>query len=141
MVPNEGILIVDDNPANMALVAFLLSANGYQVQTAANADEALAAINQRLPRLILMDIQLPGTDGLTLTRSLKTDPKTRDTIIVAVTAYAMKGDEESVRNAGCDGYITKPIDTRSLAETIAAYLSAGPGGRRDQSDSQDHPVH
>jgi two-component system, cell cycle response regulator DivK len=140
MVPNEGILIVDDNPANMALVAFLLSANGYQVQTAANADEALAAINQRLPRLILMDIQLPGTDGLTLTRSLKTDPKTRDTIIVAVTAYAMKGDEESVRNAGCDGYITKPIDTRSLAGTIAGYLSAGPGGERGESDSQDYPL-
>jgi CheY-like chemotaxis protein len=118
------ILIVDDNPSNTKLLAFLLSARGYEVRTAANAEEALATLAQWKPRLILMDLQLPGMDGLTLTRQLKANPATSDIPIIAATAYAMKGDEERARAAGCDGYITKPIDTRQLPIDIARYLAS-----------------
>ena len=118
------ILIVDDNPSNTKLLAFLLQSKGYDVRTAANADEALSSIAERRPRLILMDIQLPGTDGLTLTRRLKADPATKDISIIAATAYAMKGDEERARAAGCDGYLTKPIDTRKLPLDIERFLAS-----------------
>ena len=118
------ILIVDDNPSNTKLLVFLLQAKGYDVRSAANADEALAVIAEHRPRLILMDIQLPGMDGLTLTRQLKADPTTRDISIIAATAYAMRGDEERARAAGCDGYITKPIDTRQLPADIARFLAS-----------------
>jgi CheY-like chemotaxis protein len=118
----ERILIVDDNPTNLKLVAYLMTANGFAVTTALDADAAMAAIRRDKPRLILMDVQLPGTDGLTLTRALKADPETRDIVIVAVTAYAMKGDQDKAIAAGCDDYITKPIDTRSLPETVANHL-------------------
>jgi CheY-like chemotaxis protein len=118
----EPILIVDDNPTNLKLVAYLMSASGYEVTTALDADAALAAIARNRPRLILMDLQLPGVDGLELTRRLKSDPTTRDIIVVAVTAYAMKGDEAKAVAAGCDDYITKPIDTRALPEAIARHL-------------------
>ncbi len=118
----EKILIVDDNPTNLKLVRVLLSAEGYDVRTAMDAEEALAAVREFRPRLILMDIQLPGMDGLTLTRKLKADPQTRDSIVVAVTAYAMKGDEARALAAGCDGYIAKPIDTRTLPQTLARFL-------------------
>jgi CheY-like chemotaxis protein len=92
------------------------------VTTALDADAALAAIEHDRPRLILMDLQMPGTDGLALTRRLKADPATRKIVIVAVTAYAMKGDEEKALAAGCDDYVTKPIDTRSLPQTVARHL-------------------
>ncbi len=127
---NGNILIVDDNPANMRLVSFLLSSKGYDVATAMSAGEAIDAIRDRVPALILMDIQLPGTDGLTLTRTLRADPKTADVVIVAVTAYAMKGDEEKAFEAGCDAYVTKPIDTRALPGRIAEYLANGRKGAR-----------
>src|SRR4051812_18533864 len=120
----ERILIVDDNPTNLKLVTYLMQAQGYDVATALDADAAVAAIRAARPRLILMDLQLPGTDGLTLTRTLKADPETRDIIIVAVTAYAMKGDEDKAIAAGCDDYVTKPIDTRGLPATIARHLEA-----------------
>lgn len=127
---NESILVVDDNPQNVKLASFLLSARGYAVRTAGTADEALAVLEQEVPRLILMDLQLPGMDGLTLTRKLKADPRTRDTVIVAFTAYAMKGDEARAREAGCDAYLTKPIDTRALPAQIAEFLVGGaPNGR------------
>lgn len=119
----ESILVVDDNPANLKLVSFLLSVNGYSVRTASTADEALAVVLEGVPSLILMDLQLPGMDGLTLTRKLKADPRTRDTFVIAFTAYAMKGDEERALEAGCDAYITKPIDTRSLPARIGEYLT------------------
>jgi CheY-like chemotaxis protein len=118
------ILIVDDNPANLKLLVFLLSSKGYEIRTAASAGEALATLAGWKPRLILMDIQLPGMDGLTLTRKLKADPATGDIPIIAATAYAMKGDEERAREAGCDGYITKPIDTRQLPIDIARFLAS-----------------
>jgi CheY-like chemotaxis protein len=124
--PGGQVLIVDDNPANMKLVAFLLSAKGYAVRTANSAAEALTELELQIPELILMvDIQLPGMDGLSLTRKLRSEPKTAGVIIVAVTAYAMKGDEEKALEAGCDGYITKPVDTRSLPAKIASYLEQG----------------
>ena len=118
------ILIVDDNASNTKLLAFLLTSKGYVVRTAANADEAVAVLQEFQPRLILMDLQLPGIDGLTLTRQIKADPRTRNIPIVAATAYAMKGDEEKARAAGCDGYITKPIDTRRLPQEIERYLGS-----------------
>ena len=118
----EPILIVDDNPTNMKLVSFLLSSRGYVVRTAGSASEALNLLESFHPRLILMDIQLPGMDGLELTRRLKAAEATRDIKVVAVTAYAMKGDEEKARQAGCDGYITKPIDTRALPRQIAELI-------------------
>lgn len=119
----ERILIVDDNATNLKLVAYLMRANGYHVDTALDAEAAIEAIGVRRPDLILMDIQLPGIDGLELTRRLKTDPGTRDIVIVAVTAYAMKGDQDRALAAGCDDYVTKPIDTRALPEAIARHLA------------------
>lgn len=121
----EKILIVDDNPTNLKLVAYLMSANGYEVTTALDADAALSAIARNPPQLILMDLQLPGVDGLELTRKLKSDPATKGIVIVAVTAYAMKGDEAKAIAAGCDAYVTKPIDTRGLPKTIAHHLRGG----------------
>jgi len=119
----EPILIVDDNATNLKLVSYLMKAQGYDVATAIDAEQALAAIAARHPRLILMDLQLPGIDGLELTRRLKADPATRDIIIIAVTAFAMKGDQDKAREAGCDDYVTKPIDTRALPATIAGHLA------------------
>ena len=117
------ILIVDDNPVNMKLVRVLLTGDGYQVRTAADAHEALRVLKECHPKLILMDIQLPGIDGLELTRRLKADPSTRDILIIGLTAYAMKGDEDRILAAGCDGYIAKPIDTRNLPITIRSFLA------------------
>jgi two-component system, cell cycle response regulator DivK len=118
----EPILIVDDNAANLKLARVLLTAEGYQVRAASDAEEALAVLETFVPRLILMDLQLPGMDGLTLTRRLKRDPARQDILVVALTAYAMKGDERKALAAGCDGYIAKPFDTRTLALTVASFL-------------------
>jgi two-component system, cell cycle response regulator DivK len=121
----EAILIVDDNAVNLKLLRITLAVAGYDVQTAIDAEQAMSVLVLFRPRLILMDIQLPGMDGLELTRRLKADPATRDAVILAVTAYAMKGDEHRALAAGCDGYVTKPIDTRTLAGTIARSLERG----------------
>jgi two-component system cell cycle response regulator DivK len=118
----EPILIVDDNAVNLKLVRVLLAKEGYETRTASDANEALAVLETFSPRLILMDLQLPGMDGLQLTRQLKADPRTKDIVIVALTAYAMKGDEEKSKEAGCDGYITKPIDTRTMPATLRGFL-------------------
>jgi CheY-like chemotaxis protein len=125
-MPNEPILIVDDNAINLKLLKLTLKAAGYDIQTAVDALDAIAVLASFRPQLILMDIQMPGMDGLELTRRLKADAATRDAIIVAVTAYAMKGDEQRALDAGCDGYITKPVDTRTLAATVAGYLEGAP---------------
>ena len=119
----EPILIVDDNPANLKLARVVLATEGYEVRVAVDAEEALAVLARFRPRLILMDLQLPGMDGLTLTRHLKQDPATRGITILALTAYAMKGDEQRALLAGCDGYVTKPIDTRTLPLVIARCLA------------------
>jgi signal transduction histidine kinase/CheY-like chemotaxis protein len=119
------ILVVDDNRANQELVRVLLESEGQEVVLAASADEALARVGERPPELVLMDIQLPGTDGLELTRRMRGLPATRAVPIVALTAYAMKGDERKALDAGCDGYLTKPIDTRSFADVVLGYLAGG----------------
>ncbi|MFL5658605.1 MAG: response regulator [Ktedonobacteraceae bacterium] len=124
---DELIMVVDDNPVNLKLARVLLMKKGYAVYTAMDADEALAVLESVHPHLILMDIQLPGMDGLTLTRRLKVNPATRDILIVALTAYAMKGDEQKAREAGCDGYIPKPIDPRTFIDTLRQYLSTRTG--------------
>ena len=116
------VLIVDDNPMNMKLVRVLLTGEGYEVRTAADALEALDILKEWRPLLILMDIQLPGIDGLELTRRLKADSATDRIIIIGLTAYAMKGDEERILAAGCDAYIAKPIDTRTLPGVIATLI-------------------
>ena len=125
----EAILIVDDNPVNLKLLRITLAVAGYDVRTAIDAEQATSVLASFRPRLILMDIQLPGLDGLELTRRLKADPVTSNAVIIAVTAYAMKGDEQRALAAGCDGYVTKPIDTRTLASTVARYLEVEPATR------------
>jgi len=119
----EAILVVDDNPANQKLVRVILAGEGYIVRTAFNAEEALACLESFTPRMILMDIQLPGMDGLELTRRLKANPKTKSILIIALTAYAMKGDDQKAFAAGCDGYITKPLDPDTLPKQLEVYLS------------------
>jgi CheY-like chemotaxis protein len=116
------ILVVDDNPTNLKLVADLLGFEGYSVLTAMDAEHAQAALRHSSPDLILMDIALPDMDGLALARKLKSDEKTHHIIIVALTAFAMKGDEQKAYAAGCDDYISKPIDTRKLPGRIAKLL-------------------
>ncbi|MBI3563530.1 MAG: response regulator [Gammaproteobacteria bacterium] len=119
---DEAVLIVDDNLTNLKLAKVLLTSEGYRVRTAIDAEQALEILTEFQPRLILMDIQLPGMDGLELTRLLKADPKTRDITVVALTAYAMKGDDEKALASGCSGYISKPIDTRRFGAEVARYL-------------------
>lgn len=118
----EPILIVDDNAVNLKLARILLTSEGYGVRTACDAEEALRVMQDWRPQLILMDIQLPGMDGLELTRQLKASEKTREVVVLALTAYAMKGDEERARAAGCDDYISKPIDADMLLSVIAKFL-------------------
>jgi CheY-like chemotaxis protein len=116
------ILIIEDNPLNMELARDLLEARGYEVREAATAQEGIEAIQNRRPDLVLMDVQLPGMDGLTATRILRKDRNLSNLIIVALTAHAMKGDEQKVLEAGCNGYISKPIDTRQFPAQIAGFL-------------------
>jgi two-component system cell cycle response regulator DivK len=118
----ERILLVEDNVMNRRLAQFLLKSQGYTVFEAANGHEALELVKAHVPDLILMDLQLPELDGFTTTRILKQDPTTKDIPVVALTAYAMKGDAERASEAGCDGYITKPIDKQGFLETVASYL-------------------
>jgi len=121
----ERILVVDDNKTNLKLVSDVLECEGYRILKASDAESAQEIIGTTPPDLVLMDIALPGMDGLTLTRHLKADDATRHILVVALTAYAMKGDDARAREAGCDGYITKPIDTRTLPGAVAAYLERG----------------
>jgi CheY-like chemotaxis protein len=116
------ILIVEDDSMNMELARDVLESSGYQVCGVDSAAEALQVLKEALPDLILMDIQLPGLDGLELTRTLKQDPRKKDIIVVAMTAHAMKGDQERILEAGCSGYIAKPIDTRELCREVARHL-------------------
>jgi two-component system, cell cycle response regulator DivK len=116
------ILVVDDNPTNLKLVSEVLECAGHSIFKAADAEEALAVVRQTKLDLILMDIALPGMDGLELTRQLKADERTQQICIVALTAFAMKGDDQKALAAGCDGYISKPINTRKLPEQIAELL-------------------
>jgi two-component system, cell cycle response regulator DivK len=118
------VLVVDDNPTNLKLARVLLSAEGLEVRTAVSGEEALNTLETFTPGLILMDIQLPGLDGLEVTRQLKADPRRRDIIVLALTAYAMKGDMEKALAAGCDGYMSKPIDPVTLCTVVERYLQS-----------------
>jgi CheY-like chemotaxis protein len=129
------ILVVDDNPTNLKLVSDLLEFEGYRMVTAMDARQAQAMVQQARPDLILMDIGLPDMDGLTLTQKMKADQKTSNIIIVALTAFVMKGDMERAIAAGCDGYIAKPIDTRKMPNQIAELLLRGVA---DQPSADSH---
>ena len=124
MTHNKKILVVEDNLQNRKLVCDLLMVKGYDICEASTAEVALQMVRDQAPDLILMDVQLPGMDGLTLTSKLREDPATRDIIIIALTASAMKDNHEKGLQAGCDGYITKPIDTRAFPNTIARFLGS-----------------
>jgi CheY-like chemotaxis protein len=120
------ILVVDDNEAGSLLATSVLEREGFQVETAGSAEEVLRRLKACTPDLILMDVQLPGQDGLSLTRQLKADAATSDILIVALTAHAMAGDEEAAFAAGCSGYISKPIDTRTLGDQVREFLAPHP---------------
>jgi len=139
----ERILIVDDTPVNLKLTRILLVNEGYKVLTAASAEEALEVVRSHHPELVLADIQLPGMDGLELARRIKGAAATRDITVIAVTAFAMAGDDRKAMEAGCDGYITKPIDTRTLAARIREILERRAEERRLQEAdfaSMEHPA-
>ena len=118
----EKILLIEDNAVNRDLTQFLLESQGYEVREATSAEEAFEILKTERPALIVMDIQLPGIDGLEATRRLKDDPVTRDIPVVAVTSYAMKGDREGAAAAGCAGYVTKPIDKATFLGEVAAHV-------------------
>ena len=120
------ILIVEDNAANMTLAKFLLQSAGYTVLSATDAETGLTLARNEQPDLVLMDIQLPGMDGLTATALLKGDEATRAIPVIALTALAMKGDEQRIRAAGCDGYIAKPLAYREFLAAISAQLVKAP---------------
>ena len=117
------VLVVEDNPTNMTLAVFLLESAGHRVLRATDAEAGLTLARREQPNLILMDIQLPGMDGLEATAVLKATDDTRDIPVIALTALAMKGDEERIRAAGCDGYIGKPMGYHEFLATVAAQLA------------------
>ena len=118
------ILIIEDNELNLELATDLLEANGFVVSSAQTAEEGLRMAREMLPDLVLMDFSLPGMDGLSATKYLKADPATRHLTVVGLTAHAMRGDDQIALNAGCDGYLTKPIDTRTFIATVKKYMAA-----------------
>ena len=123
---DESVLVIDDSLDNRDLARLLLESEGFEVRVAEDASDALSVLGSYRPNLILMDIQLPGMDGLELTRRLRQDASLRDVIIVALSAYAMATDKEKARVSGCDGYITKPINTRTFVNTVRQYLARLP---------------
>ena len=125
---SERILLVEDNSMNRRVAEFLLKSHGYAIYEARDGQEALELAKALLPDLILMDLQLPGLDGFTITRMIKEDTATKDIPVVALTAYAMRGDAERAFAAGCDGYITKPIDPDQFPDTVASYLKSRGAG-------------
>ena len=118
----EPVLVVDDTPANQKLLKILLAGAHYDVRVAGDAEEALAVLETFRPQMILMDVLLPGVDGLDLTRRLRADPDTRNILILGLTACTMPGDAERVLAAGCDGYLTKPLDIPNFLATVAGHL-------------------
>ena len=117
------VLVIDDNPLNLELASFVLETDGLLVDLAKDATEARQQIDRSRPGLILMDIELPGLDGLALTQPLKADPATAQIVVIAFTAYAMRGDEFRLRAGGCDGYLAKPIDISTLASRVRAFIA------------------
>ncbi len=126
------ILVVEDNPTNLMLIRAVLQRAAFEVEGAASAEEAARWLEKHRPAVVLMDVQLPGLDGLSLTRQLREQQRTADLPIIALTAHAMLEDRERAFSAGCDGYIAKPINTRTLAQEIEAILdnSGATSGRQ-----------
>ncbi|HLB05446.1 MAG TPA: response regulator [Thermodesulfobacteriota bacterium] len=120
---NERILIVEDNEINMKLIKAILGKRGYLLVEAKDGEEALQAVVREKPDLILMDIQIPKVDGLEVTRRIRGMEEISQTVIIALTAHAMEGDKEKILDAGCDGYIAKPIDTRTFPLEVEAILA------------------
>ncbi len=117
------ILIVEDNDLNMKLFNDLLQAHGYETMQTMDGRDVLQMVSERRPDLIIMDIQLPEISGLEVTKMLKADDALKDIPVIAVTAFAMKGDEEKIREGGCEGYIAKPISVPTFLETVAKFLN------------------
>ena len=126
---NARILVIEDNLVNLELVTDLLEANEFGVIGAFTGEEGLRLARELVPDLVLMDLSLPGMDGLEATRALKLDPATCHVPVVALTAHAMRGDEAAALKAGCSGYLSKPIDTRTFPARVAAFIAASPGRR------------
>jgi two-component system cell cycle response regulator len=124
------ILIIEDNQMNLELTTDLLEANGFAVASAQTAEDGLRLARELTPDLVLMDFALPGMDGLSATRNLKTNPATSHLTVVGLTAHAMKGDEAVALEAGCDGYLTKPINTRTFIDTISGFISMAAARQR-----------
>lgn len=122
----KSILIVEDNSANLQLAAFLLKTGGFAIGSATNGAEAIEAVKAGKYDLILMDVEMPGMDGLTAAQIIKADSALAHIPIVALTAYAMKGDKERCLAAGCSGYITKPINTHDFVRTVSSFLNTKP---------------
>jgi signal transduction histidine kinase/CheY-like chemotaxis protein len=120
------VFVIEDNPANLKLVRDLLESRGYRVRTAVSGEEGLDSLKFLAPRLILIDVQLPGMDGLSVARNLRARPDTHNVPIVALTAHAMRGDEERAREAGCSGYLTKPFETHRFLELVASLCGREP---------------
>ena len=127
------VLIVDDNAMNITIASVVLVAEDFIVKSAADAAKAQQMVASFQPDLILMDIQMPGMDGLALTRLLKADPRARHIVVVAFTAFAMRGDEAKMRAAGCDGYLSKPIDVKRFGAQVRACLDAAQSGGSNPS--------
>ncbi len=119
---DKNVMVVEDNEKNRKLMRVVLKAKGYNIIEAATGEEALNLLKNQKPDIILMDIQLPGIDGLTLIKQIKASVITKDIPIIAVTAYAMKGDEQKILDTGCDAYVSKPINTQELPLIVEKYI-------------------
>jgi CheY-like chemotaxis protein len=129
------ILVIEDNPLNLELVTDLLAANGCVVLQARTAEDGLRLAREALPDLVLMDLSLPRMDGLCATKALKADAATCHLKVIALTAHAMNGDDQIALNAGCVGYLTKPINTRTFVATVAAFLKSTTGGEAEKQQA------
>jgi two-component system cell cycle response regulator DivK len=138
-VSKPRVLIVDDNAMNIEIAQAVLLAEQFEVEAAIDSLQAMQKVATFGPDLILMDIQMPGKDGLEVTRTLKADAATRHIRIVAFTAFAMRGDESKMRSAGCDGYLSKPIDVKKFGAQVRAFLQASTGEGVSWTPAQESP--
>lgn len=125
---DKNVMVVEDNEKNRKLMRVVLKAKGYNIIEAATGEEALNLLKNQKPDIILMDIQLPGIDGLTLIKQIKASVVTKDIPIIAVTAYAMKGDEQKILDTGCNAYVSKPINTQELPLIVEKYIKKNEQG-------------